>query len=453
MKKLKLSAITAAVCISIAAFSGCSSTGTNSGSANEVYLLNFKPEIGDVYKEIAAKYKEETGSSVKVVTAASGTYEQTLKSEIAKSNPPTIFQVNGPVGYGSWKDYCMNLSQSPLYDMLEDKDLAITEGDGVYAVPYAIEGYGIICNGDIMNKYFALPQKASGVNSVAEINNFKTLKSVAEDIQKNKDALGIDGAFAATSLASGDQWRWQTHLANAAFYHEFNKKDDAKSTIMTALETAEIAFTNADKFKNLFDLYLDNSTTDKGLLGGKTTADSMAEFALGRCAMVQNGTWAWAQIKDVEGNTVNENSIEFIPLYMDFEDEENMGICIGTEAYFAINEKATDEQKKASEDFLVWLFSSETGKSYVTDGLGFNAPFKTFGETERPNDPLSRNVQKWIASDKDNIEWTFQGFPGENFKNDFGGALLEYAQGNTMWEGVVTTVKDAWKREFGKMAS
>ena len=451
--KIKKSALVAAFFVSAAVLlTGCGET-TNTGASGEVYLLNFKPEISEAYNEVAQKYQEETGVSVKVVTAASGTYEQTLKSEIAKSQPPTIFQVNGPVGYGSWKDYCMNLSDSPLYEMLSDKDLAITEGDGVYAIPYAIEGYGILCNGDIMDKYFALPQKTSGVNSLEEINSFETLKSVAEDIQRNKDALGIDGAFAATSLATGDQWRWQTHLANAAFYHEFNETDSAQNTIMTALESAEIAFTHADKFKNLFDLYLDNSTTEKGLLGSKTTADSMAEFALGKCAMVQNGTWAWSQIKDVQGNTVNEDALEFIPLYMGFDNEENMGICIGTEAYYAINEKATDEQKKAAEDFLVWMFSSQTGKDYVINKLGFNAPFTTFGENERPADPLSRDVQRWVESDKDNIEWTFQGFPNENFKNDFGGALLQYAQGNNTWDDVVNTVTGSWKREFGNIMS
>lgn len=36
--------------------------------------------------------------AVTVVTAASGNYETTLMSEIEKSDPPTLFQVNGPVG-------------------------------------------------------------------------------------------------------------------------------------------------------------------------------------------------------------------------------------------------------------------------------------------------------------------------------------------------------------------
>ena len=42
----------------------------------------------------------------------------------------------------------------------------------------------------------------------------------------------------------------------------------------------------------------------------------MAEFALGRCAMVQNGNWAWSQIKDIAGNTVKENDIRMMPIFI-----------------------------------------------------------------------------------------------------------------------------------------
>ena len=70
-------------------------------SGGEVYYLNFKPEVSEIYDEIAKAYKEETGVTLKVVTAASGTYEQTLKSEIAKSDAPVLFQINGPRGYAN----------------------------------------------------------------------------------------------------------------------------------------------------------------------------------------------------------------------------------------------------------------------------------------------------------------------------------------------------------------
>ena len=80
-----------------------------------VYYLNFKPEQADQWKALAETYTEQTGVPVTVETAASGTYESTLKSEMAKDEAPTLFQVNGPVGLASWKDYCYDLKDSAVY--------------------------------------------------------------------------------------------------------------------------------------------------------------------------------------------------------------------------------------------------------------------------------------------------------------------------------------------------
>ena len=196
------------------AASAAASSGKSADAGQEIYFLNFKPEIADVYKDIAKDYEAETGVKVNVVTAASNTYEQTLKSEVAKSDPPTIFQINGPVGYATWKDYCADLKDTDLYKHLVDKSMAVTSGDGVYGVPYVVEGYGIIYNDAVMKKYFALSNKAVSISSADQINNFATLKSVAEDMTKHKGELGIKGVFSSTSLSSGEDWRWQTHLLN-----------------------------------------------------------------------------------------------------------------------------------------------------------------------------------------------------------------------------------------------
>lgn len=206
-----------------------SSEEGNGGNSTQIYFLNFKPEIADVYKSVAKDYEKETGVKVKVETAASGDYEQTLKSEMAKSEAPTIFQINGPVGYNNWKNYCLDLKDTDLYSHLSDKSLAVTDGDGVYGIPYAVEGYGIIYNQEIMDKYIALSNKKADITSVDDINNFDILREVVEDMQANKDKLGIDGVFASTSMASGNRWRWDTHLANLPFYYEFKdeSQDDA----------------------------------------------------------------------------------------------------------------------------------------------------------------------------------------------------------------------------------
>ena len=327
MKVKKFLSVALATVLSVGMLAGCSNSNNSSGGSDssekgKVYYLSFKPEQEEQWKEIAKKYTDETGVEVKVVTAASGKYEQTLKSEITKSDAPTLFQINGPIGYQSWKDYCADLTDTELNKHLLNQDLAIKgDDDKVYGIPYVEEGYGIIYNQSIMDKYFKLD--GAKVKSMDEINSFTKLKEVAEDMQSKKDELGIKGVFASTSLTPGEDWRWQTHLANLPIYYEYkdnNVKDEDK-----------ISFKYSDNYKNIFDLYINNSTCEPKLLGSKTVTDSMSEFALGQCAMVQNGNWGWSQIADVSGNTVKEDDVKFLPIYTGVKGEEKQGLCIGTE--------------------------------------------------------------------------------------------------------------------------
>lgn len=416
----------------------------NTKADNTVYFLNFKPEIADIYKEIAQKYEAEKGVKVKVVTAASNTYETTLKSEIAKSDAPTIFQINGPVGYQSWAKYCKNLNDTKLYDYLSNKSLAIKNSDGVFGIPYVVEGYGIIYNNAIMEKYFALKDKAVDISKAEEITSFKLLKEVAEDMTKHKKELGIDGVFASTSMSGGEQWRWTTHLLNMPIYYEMKDKSD-DSAITSAYNAKTIDFKYSDNFKNIFDLYINNSTTEKELLSGKSVENSMSEFALGKAAMVQNGNWAWDQISKVKGNTVKADDIKYLPIYIGVDGEEKQGLCIGTENYLAINKNVSEEKQKASVEFLEWLFSSDTGKDYVVNKLNFISPFNTFHDDEKPDDPLAREVIKWMESDKTTVEWAFNSFPSLDFKDEVGNALLEYVQGSKTFDDVKKTTVDSWK--------
>lgn len=445
MKKI-IACLTAAVLLfTVSACGKKNETDMNSAKAdNTVYFLNFKPEIADIYKEIAQKYEAEKGIKVKVVTAASNTYETTLKSEIAKSDAPTIFQINGPVGYQSWAKYCKDLSDTKLYDYLSDKDLAIKNSGGVFGIPYVVEGYGIIYNNAIMEKYFALKDKAVSISKAEEITSFKLLKEVVEDMTKHKQELGIDGVFASTSMSGGEQWRWTTHLLNMPIYYEMKDISD-ESTISTAYNAKTIDFKYADNFRNVFDLYINNSTTEKGLLSGKSVEDSMSEFALGKAAMVQNGNWAWEQISKVKGNTVKADDIKYLPIYIGIDGEEKQGLCIGTENYLAINKNVSEQKQKASVEFLEWLFSSETGKDYAVNKLNFISPFNTFKENERPDDPLAREVIKWMEKDKTTVEWVFNSFPSQEFKDDFGNALLEYVQGTKSFDDVKKVTVDGWK--------
>ena len=446
----KILSILMAIFLISTIFTGCNrnenqgTTPQNNDGKTTIRYLNFKPEIATVYDEIAKAYNIETGNTLIVETAASGNYEQTLAAKMGTTEAPTLFQINGPKGYANWQDYCADLSDTELYKHLTDKSLAVKVNGKVYGIPYVVEGYGIIYNKSITDKYFALKNKETEFKSMDEIKNFDSLKKLVEDMQKNAETLGIKGVFAATSLKTGEDWRWQTHLANIPVYYEFNENN----VDLSGEATKTIKFKYSENFKNIFDLYINNSTTDKKVLGSKIVDESMAEFALGQCAMVQNGNWAWSQINNIDKNTVKAENIKYLPIYMGVDGEEKQGLCIGTENFFAINSKASEQEQKAAADFMYWLFSSETGKKFVNEQLEFIAPFDTFSDEERPEDPLAQEVIKWMNdADVSTIPWNFTVFPSQTFKEDFGASLLQYAQGTKKWEQVKTDFTKSWKSE------
>ena len=424
--------------LAVAATLAACSNGSSSGSENGVYLLNFKPEAEEALKTIASAYKDKTGVEVKIVTAASGTYQQTLQTEVAKSNPPTIFNINGPVGLVTWKDYALDLSGTEFVKALTDTSMALTDESGVvYGSPLGIEGYGLIYNAAILNKYFAL--EGAKATSVDEIKGFAKLKEVVEDMQARKADLGIEGAFACTSLASGEDWRWQTHLANYPVFYEFRDKGvtDAK----------EVDLTYSDNYKQIFDLYLNNSTVAPSAAAAKTVTDSMADFALGKCAFVQNGNWAWSQISEVEGNTVAEGDIHFMPIYIGVSGEEKSGIALGTENYLAVNSQVSETAQKASIDFLTWLLTGEGAKMLVDNSVVSVSPYPAFSELT-PADPLGKETAQFLANKElYPINWVFQTFPSQEFKNQLGSHLAQYASGQEDWSAVKDYFVSAWKSE------
>ena len=232
MKKIIAFALAACLCLALA---------VSASADGSVYYLNFKPEQDAQWQELAKLYTEQTGVPVTVVTAASGNYETTLMSEIEKSDPPTLFQVNGPVGLANWKDYC--------YDL---KD--------------------------------------------ADITNFETLKKVADDIQARKDELGVDGAFTSAGMDGSSDWRFKTHLANMPIYYEY-KADGIGST-------EAIKGTYLDNYKAIWDLYITDSTCDPKLLASKTGNDAVAEFVGEKAVFYQNGTWAWNDVSSLGAENV-----------------------------------------------------------------------------------------------------------------------------------------------------
>ncbi len=392
-------------------------------AAGSVYYLNFKPEQKDQWEALAASYTEQTGIPVTVRTAASGTYEETLSAEMAKSEAPTLFQVNGPVGLASWKDYCYDLSGSALYGELTNDSFSLKDGDQVLGIAYVIESYGLITNKTLLEK--------AGY-SVDDIKSFDDLKKVAEDITARKDELGF-AAFSSAGMDGSSDWRFKTHLANLPIYFEY-QEDGITST-------PAIKGTYLDNYKNIFDLYINNSTCDPAELSSKTGDDSRNEFLNSQAVFFQNGSWEYGNLS----GTFTDDELAMIPIYIGVGDEANQGLCTGTENFWCVNKDASEEDIQATLDFLYWCVTSDEGTNALANEMNFVIPFKKAVES---SNLFVKQDTEYTAAGKTPVSWNFTTMPSEEWKNGVGSALTAYAAGTGDWDGVVTAFVDGWASEY-----
>ena len=390
-----------------------------------VYYLNFKPEQNDAWQALAADYTAETGVPVTVVTAASGEYETTLMAEIAKTEAPTLFQVNGPVGLANWKDYCYDLTGSEIVGHLTSQDFALKDGDATLGVAYVIESYGIIANKTLL---------AQAGYDVAEIDSFADLKACAEDITARSAELGFS-AFSSAGMDPSSDWRFKTHLANLPIYFEYQA--DGIGT------TKAIKGTYLDNYRQIFDLYINNSTCDPAELSAKTGDDSRNEFLNGEAVFFQNGSWEYGSLSAVFA----DEDLAMIPIYVGAGDEANQGLCTGTENYWCVNKDASEADIAATLAFMNWCVTSEAGTTAMANDMGFVIPFDT--AVESPNLFVKQDVA-YTAAGKTPVSWNFPTMPSEEWKNMVGSALTAYAadQTDANWALVVEAFVNGWASEY-----
>ena len=426
MKKKLLSLLLVAA-MGLTMFVGCDGVaGKADDTEPSVYYLNFKPEQKEEWEALAASYEKQTGVKVKVVTAASGEYETTLMSEMGKSDAPTLFQVNGPVGLANWKDYCYDLAGSDIYKELTSDAFALKEGNAVHGIAYVVESYGLIVNKTLL---------AKAGYSVDQIDSFEDLKKVAEDITARSAELGFS-AFSSAGMDGSSDWRFKTHLANLPIYFEYQK--DGIGT------TDAIKGTFLDNYRKIWDLYINNSTCAGKDLAAKTGDDSRNEFLAGKAVFFQNGSWEYGNL--VGAGKFTDADLTMMPIYVGAGDEAKQGLCTGTENYWCVNKNASEVDIKATLDFINWCVTSEEGTKAMANDMGFVIPFKK--AIESPNLFVKVDAQL-TAAGKTPVSWNFPTMPSEEWKNGVGSALTAYAADPTdaNWNAVVKAFVEGWAKE------
>lgn len=421
--------LSVALCATMVAglLAGCGSSSksekTGSDSKGSVYWLNFKPEADEALQGIAKTYEKENGVKVKVVTAASGNYNSTLTSEMGKSAAPTLFVVGNQAAVKTWDDYCIDLKDTDVYKELSTDAFNLKDENGkVASIGYCYESFGIIVNKKLLKK--------AGYE-ITDIKDFASLKSVAEDIHKRADKLGFD-AFTSSGMDDASAWRFTGHLANMPLFYE-GRDDGWKEA------PAEIKGTYLDNFKNVWDLYINNSKYDKKTLatGGY---DAEAEFKKGEAVFYQNGTWEYDALK----KSISDDDMQMIPIYCGVEGEEKAGLCSGTENCWAVNAKASKADQKATLEFMKWLVTSEEGTKVMAEQFGA-IPYKKAADS---GNVFLKNANDLLEAGNYNVDWSFNYTPNvDEWRASLVAAMNKYDAGGS-WDDVKTAFVQGWATQY-----
>ena len=394
-------------------------------ATGSVYWLNFKPESDEVLQQVAALYTSKTGVPVKVVTAAAGTYSQTLTSEMDKSSAPTLFVVGTQAGVKDWADYALDLTGTPIAQELNTDAYNLYDENGkLVSIGYCYECYGIIVNPDLLEQ---------AGHSLDEIKNFETLKAVAEDIHARAAELGFD-AFSSSDMDPSSSWRFTGHMANLEYFYE-ERDAGGWTECPPSLTGAYIG-----NFKNLYDLCINNSLTDpKDLATGGHDAEN--EFKTGKAVFFVNGSWEYGAVSEAVPNAT------MIPYYCGVEGEEKAGLNCGTENCWAINGKASEADQKATMDFLVWCVTDPEASRMLVDSFGVmpytHAAESTNGFLAAANEYSNNGcyVMDWATNYQPNVD---------DYRAALVSALNAYNadQSAENWAMVVTAFVDGWATQY-----
>ena len=409
-----------------------SGDGDATEAAGRVFWLNFKPEADGTLQKVAAMYTEKTGVPVTIQTAASGTYNETLTAAMDKEAPPTMFVVGNQAAVDTWGDYCYDLTGTPIAGELTTDAYNLYDADGkLCSIGYCYECYGIIVNEDLL---------AKAGYQLSDITNFETLKAVAEDIHSRAAELGFD-AFTSSSMSGDSSWRFTGHLANLEYYYESVDDPDAWKVCPPSIKG-----TYMQNFKNLWDLYINNSAVAPSTLaaGGY---DAQAEFGNEQAVFYQNGSWEWAALTGTGDGQYGLDNLTMIPFYCGVAGEEKAGLNCGTENCWAVNKNAKEEDIQATLDFMKWVVTSDEGTTMLAEQFG-PCPFKN---AKTPENVFFADANAYTAAGKYIVTWAFTWPPAlADWRAGVVDALTQYTGNGGSWDNVKTAFVDGWATQYAK---
>lgn len=456
-KMLKVFSVCLVAVMLSAMLSGC---GNMMSTGYDLYIFNGKGESAQALKDAADAYSRETGKKVKTFSLGSGTSSlDTLRAEMNSKNMPTIFSIVNIQELKEWEEggYALDFNTLPdgafkqLADEIPENMRLTSDGKNSFGVPYNVEGYGYIVDtrmvdalfgngsskefiGDAKNATYAeFVSMVSAVDAYIKSGTVATvtLNGKPYTLQSAKTDLSskLTGVFA---VAGSEKWTYGDHMVNVALNAVFDNPADAAAATdgqISALKGPLRAYARALDMKTSYAAGREGGVSRGADFINTTTAnyDSAVQiFADSKALFIKQGNWAYTNIQKFNGDIVK--TLEFIPVKLPLEDSDvvsdvktadklNRSISVYVPNYYAINAKATDEQKQAAMDFLVWLNTSESGQKFVTENMAF-VPYNADHTNITTDNSLSNSIIRYMKE-------------GDVISNPYGGAPVGWS-GDTL---------------------
>lgn len=465
-------------------------TSADAGGSGDYdfYIFNTKGENADALQAAVDTYSVQTGQTVKVFSLGSGTdSSELLRSELASSKMPTIFCCMNQVGLVEFTEggYAMDLSEAANADfksLVADipENLLLRDDNGSYGIPFNIEGYGYIVDTKMLAALFGEDKVDTflGAYKTATYDEFEAMVLAATDYIKN-DALGtvtlsgqnftflekngisekLQGVF---SMAGSQTWTYGDHLINVAVDGAFEDAGAAKDATAEQVDAAKAMF---EAYAQVLDLKSSNATIERGPELINTTTSgydaSVQNFADGKALFLKQGNWAYTNI--IGFNAEIGESLTFLPIKLPVTDDMiqadgltadymNQSIPVFVPNYYLINKKATDAEREAAEQFLVWLNTTEQGQKFVLEDMAF-IPYNADPAVTSAGYSLGDSILEYVAAGK-TLTNAYAGCPDSWTGDTVGNYVMENYLNQAEWpenayEDIADYAISTWKEMAG----
>ena len=393
-----------------------SKADTPAASGDALRLINGKIEIDEQLKKVAAKYKEKTGQEVVIESLGGGVNIQgQIKSYKAADNMPDIFVIGGDGDYANWTDAVADLSDT---EFAKNTDFAYKDkaSGKVVGFPYAVEGYGITYNADILEK--------AGIDP-ASLTNYDAFKAAFEKLDGMKDELGIQ-AVASVAAESGQMyWSTGNHLFG---YYYTGGLDRGDTKYFDMAMKGELDDKRLGEFADMAELLF--KYADPQVLISGTYDDQLALWAQGKTAFIAQGNWI-----DPSLPTYNVTfKTGLLPLA--FTKDNMTKILADCPSWWCVYKDGKNVE--GAKAFLDYLATDAEAQEILVKEAGMISPYKS--STIEPGTPLALSLKKYVDAGETS-SWSWSNMPEGLAQNALGLVFESFAKGDITKEQFVTMMK------------